>query len=389
MCLADAQTVAVLAASEAFAAASPSPAPSPAGVRLLVVDDDARVRRMVATAMSRAGFHVFLADDGAPALALADHTPPDLALVDFHMTTPGPDVVRQLRARYGAAIWIAVLTGRDDDAIRAASFAAGADDVLVKPVMLVDLQRRLTAAARTQQAFVASRLARERADRLLTYGAEAAAVLAHDLNNGLSVALCNMMYLQEAAGLAGDHAEALDASVTALRRMSGLVANFVDVARFEDAAVHPQRLTTHVRTVLREALAVHTGVPSNVGELRIACADDLLGHFDVALVERVLHNLLSNAIRHCAPGGTIELAARAWNPDDPTACEIAVFNTGPAVPEAQRDALFSKLVKGSRGKRGFGLYFCRLACEAHGGTIAYAPHGDGVRFSLRLPGKLA
>ncbi|HEY0191392.1 MAG TPA: response regulator, partial [Kofleriaceae bacterium] len=195
--------------------------PAPNGVRILVVDDDARVRRMVAGAMSRAGFHVFTADDGAPALTIAEQTPPDLAIVDFHMQTPGLDVVERLKRLHGAAIWVAVVTGRDDEAVREASFAAGADDVLIKPVTLPDLVRRMIAAARVQQAFVESRLARERADRLLTYGAEAAAMLAHDLNNGLAVALANMMYVQDVVKVGEDETQALNVTVSALRRMSG------------------------------------------------------------------------------------------------------------------------------------------------------------------------
>ena len=375
----------MLAPSERFGDGAAASAPS--GVRLLVVDDDARVRRMVATAMSRAGFHVFVADDGAPALTIAEQTPPDLAIVDFHMATPGLDVVKKLKALHGAAIWIAIVTGRDDEALRSASFAAGADDVIIKPVMLADLQRRMVAAARTQQAFVESRLARERTDRLLTYGAEAAAMLAHDLNNGLSVALANMMYLQEALTLHDDNAEAMTATVSALRRMSGLVANFVDISRFEDAAVQPTTLTTHIPTLLREVLAVHTVVPSRVGRYECECPPDLIGHFDIALVERMLHNLIGNAIRYCTPQGTIRVSARSWNPAEPTACELSVFNTGAPIAEAQRDGLFTKYAKGTNGKRGFGLYFCRLACEAHGGTIEYQPEHGGVRFTLRLPGK--
>src|SRR5262245_1580037 len=100
-------------------------ASAPSGVRILIVDDDPRVRRVISTAMSRAGFHVFTADDGAPALSIAEHTPPDLAIVDFSMPTPGLEVVRKLKALHGAALWIAVLSGMDDEETRTASFAAG------------------------------------------------------------------------------------------------------------------------------------------------------------------------------------------------------------------------------------------------------------------------
>ena len=360
---------------------------APSGVRILIVDDDPRVRRVIATAMSRAGFHVFTAEDGAPALSIAEHTPPDLAIVDFSMPTPGLEVVRKLKALHGAALWIAVLSGMDDEATRTASFAAGADDVLSKPVMLAELKHRMLAAARTQQAFVESRLANERTDRLLAYGAEAAAMLAHDLNNGLAVALSNMTYLQEVVQLGEDETEALMVTVNALRRMSGLVANFVDIARFEDAAVKPQTVKTTIRNVIHDVVGVHTVAANRSITYEIDCDPALLGHFDVALIERVLHNLIGNASRYCNANGTIRISARPWSGRDPSSCEITVFNTGPSIPEAQRGALFAKYAKGTNGKRGFGLYFCRLACEAHGGAIEYRASDNGSMFVLQLPGR--
>lgn len=382
MDIAEPRPVAAVHASDPVLDAGASNAPS--GVRILIVDDDPRVRRIVANTMSRAGFHVFAAEDGAPALTIAAHTPPDLAIVDFSMPTPGLEVVRKLKALHGAAIWVAVLSGMDDEDTRTASFAAGADDVLVKPVMVADLKHRMIAAARTQQAFVESRLAGERADRLLAYGAEAAAMLAHDLNNGLAVALGNMQYLQDVLELAGDDARALGATVHALHRMSGLVANFVDIARFEDAAVKPRTQTANVRELIQAVLGVHTVASNRSLTYEIVCDDGLLAHFDGALIERVLHNLIGNATRYCNTGGSIRISAQRGS--DPLSCELTVFNTGPCIPEEQRPQLFAKYAKGTNGRRGFGLYFCRLACEAHGGTIEYRGADDGSRFVLRLPG---
>jgi two-component system, OmpR family, response regulator len=204
---------------------------APSGVRVLVADDDARVRQIVATAISSIGFHVFATEDGAPALTIAAQEAPDLAIVDFDMPTPGLDVVRKLKALHGAAIWVAVLSGREDEASRAASFAAGADDVLIKPVILAELKRRVVAAARGQQALAEARRSRERAERLLAGSTDAAAKLVHDLNNCLAVALGNMAYLQEVARLGEGETQSLIATVGALRRMSGLVGSFAAAPR--------------------------------------------------------------------------------------------------------------------------------------------------------------
>lgn len=117
--------------------------------RVLVVDDDPHLRRSLSVALSRGGFEVTTADDGATAMLLARDHAFDLIVTDYHMkTVDGPDVVRHFKARFGAAIYCAILSGEDDDDVRATCLAAGADEVFVKPATSVDLRRALTHAAR-------------------------------------------------------------------------------------------------------------------------------------------------------------------------------------------------------------------------------------------------
>jgi len=362
----------------------------PRGVRVLVVDDDARVRRMVVGSLSRVGFHVVAADDGAPAIVVAEASPPDVALVDLGMPTSGYQVVRRLKELHGSAVHVAVLSGHDDEETRLAAFDVGADDFLVKPLSVAELRRRMVAAARTQQAYVEARLAREQADRLMAYSAEAAALLAHDLNNGLQVAVSNITYLSQVLQLGEDELQAMQSTLRALRRMSGLVANFVDISRFEDAAVKPRTAATRVREMLLEVMAVHAPSLSRGVRHAVVCDPDLSGCFDVALIERVLHNLVGNAVRYCNPNGLIRLSAVAWERvDEQPGVELTVQNSGPSIPEDLRNNLFGKYARGANGKRGMGLYFCRLACEAHGGTIECENTPEGPTFRIRLPAQAA
>ena len=116
-------------------------------VKVLIADDEPGILRSLASSLSRAGFDVTTADDGAPAIALAESATFALVVVDLNMRTSGIAVVRHYKRCYGAGVYCAVLSGEDDDATRAACLEAGADDVFVKPVPASVLRRRLAEAA--------------------------------------------------------------------------------------------------------------------------------------------------------------------------------------------------------------------------------------------------
>jgi DNA-binding response OmpR family regulator len=359
----------------------------PGGVRLLVVDDDAAICRQLASGLASAGFQVVTANDAEGAMRQAAQTPPDVAIVDLGMPgVSGFDVIRHLKQLLGAAVHVIVLTGQDDERSRTDAFDAGTDDYVLKPIGIAEVRRRVSAALRTQRAFVQVRLEKEAAERRLVYGQEASALLAHDLNNGLSVSLSNLSYLLDVVQGDQDVNDALAATLRSVRRMSSLVANFVDIARFEDAAVKPMVARTKVRSVLQSVIEVHSTTVTRGAKLEIDCPPDLEGRFDGGLVERVLHNLFGNATRYVNANGTITLCGKRWIEGESGSVEISVTNTGPQVPENIRGNLFGKYVQGKGGKRGMGLYFCRLVAEAHGGRIEYEARPDGPSFVLRLPG---
>jgi two-component system, OmpR family, response regulator MprA len=116
--------------------------------RVLVVDDDAPVRRMLARSLAAEGFEVEAAPDGGAAMALAERSAPDLVVLDVGM--PGMDglaVCRRMRAK-GLTGSILMLTARDTVADRVTGLEAGADDYLVKPFAMAELVARLRALAR-------------------------------------------------------------------------------------------------------------------------------------------------------------------------------------------------------------------------------------------------
>ena len=119
---------------------------APASV--LVVDDDAPVRRMLERTLAAEGYAVVAVADGGSALARAEATPPDAIVLDVAM--PGMDglaVARRLRSK-GVSIPILMLTARDDVGDRVAGLDAGAYDYLVKPFAVPELAARMRALLR-------------------------------------------------------------------------------------------------------------------------------------------------------------------------------------------------------------------------------------------------
>jgi two-component system, OmpR family, response regulator MprA len=120
--------------------------------RVLIVDDDAGVRRMLARTLEAEGYGVTTAADGGSALVEIERSAPDLIVLDVAM--PGMDglgVTRRLRGK-GDALPVLLLTARDGVADRVAGLDAGADDYLVKPFATDELLARVRALLRRGRA---------------------------------------------------------------------------------------------------------------------------------------------------------------------------------------------------------------------------------------------
>jgi len=116
--------------------------------RILVVDDDPPLRRMLARTLNAEGYEVTVAADGGGALLAAERVAPDVIVLDVAMPAmDGLSVTRRLRDR-GLGTPILMLTARDAVADRVAGLEAGADDYLVKPFAVAELVARVRALTR-------------------------------------------------------------------------------------------------------------------------------------------------------------------------------------------------------------------------------------------------
>jgi two-component system response regulator MprA len=138
--------------------------------RVLVVDDDPPLRRMLERTLTAEGYEVSVAADGGAALAEAERAAPDVIVLDVAM--PGLDglaVARRLRDK-GDPTPILMLTARDAVPDRVAGLQAGADDYLVKPFAVEELVARLQALTRRASDSTAGATLRSYADLTLDVG---------------------------------------------------------------------------------------------------------------------------------------------------------------------------------------------------------------------------
>src|SRR5215831_846558 len=123
-------------------APNPSRSAAVSAGRILVVDDEPQLRRIMRTTLTGAGYEIDDAKTGEEALEKLRSFRPDLVLLDINM--PGMGGLAACRAiRASAAVAIIMLTVRDADADKVAALDAGADDFVTKPFSTPELLARI------------------------------------------------------------------------------------------------------------------------------------------------------------------------------------------------------------------------------------------------------
>lgn len=236
---------------------------------------------------------------------------------------------------------------------------------------------------------------KRRLEELQSLRQETTELILHDLRNPLSAVAVSLkmltLMLPEEALRANE--EIIKIAQTSCDRMQRLVDSLLDVSRMEEgempfvmAPLDLKRLIEDV--VCRMAILAPPGakIYTNVAP----SLPNLVADQDK--IERVLINLLDNALKYLPETGQIAVEARMQG----DFVQISVSDNGPGIPEEDRQRIFERFaqVSGQRERRrgfGLGLTYCRLAVERHGGRIWVEPgdEGRGSRFVFTLPLKPA
>ena len=204
--------------------------------------------------------------------------------------------------------------------------------------------------------------------------------IVHDLASPLGAISGCLDALSHGSLDPGQFQAMLDIARRQVGRQEALIRQILDVFRADleedlDLGIRPRcDLVGCVREVVE---AVAPVVELHRLELQVTFPEDgpLVLAGPAERLERVLANLLDNAIRHAPRGSRVEIRVCTRGSE----VEVSVRDEGPGVPEIERDQLFEKFSQGAgrRGKLGLGLYFCRITVERWGGRIGYAPGARG------------
>jgi two-component system, sensor histidine kinase and response regulator len=357
---------------------------------VLVVDDTVMNLHLLSDLLGKHGYEVRAVTSGRQALKAVEHDPPDLILLDIAM--PGMDgyeVCRQLRAmERSKEVPVIFLTALTDTADKIRAFDAGGVDYVTKPFQFEEVLARVrthVALKRAQSALTASY---ERLRAVEQLRDDLVHMVVHDMRSPLTVLHTSLDLLKRAAvAPSEDSRQDLQAASDAAHVLTRMANDLLDVSRLEEGRMPIERaecdltpIAHEVRSALRTLDLERPIDIESAGAVWVTC--------DAALVRRVIENLVSNGIRHTPAGSRLCIAIARGD----RRVRVAVHDEGYGVPPDARRKIFEKFgtVETRQDQTyhssGLGLAFCKLAIEAHGGTIGVDPRVPaGSTFWFELP----
>jgi two-component system, OmpR family, sensor histidine kinase KdpD len=206
--------------------------------------------------------------------------------------------------------------------------------------------------------------------------------VSHDLRSPLTAILASADALVS-SGLTLEPEDRLGLAQTIrgeATRLDRVVGQLLDLSRLEAGAVESHRELWHVDELVGQALA---GLSEEAGRVRLEIGSETPPvEVDAAQIERVLANLIDNALHYSPPGSRVLVRA------EPGATElrIHIVDSGTGLPDEQREALFQPFRRGTAGHgSGLGLAIARGFAEANGGRLWAQDDPGGGHLVLTLP----
>ncbi len=370
--------------------------------RVLVVDDEELNVRFLSTFLTRKGFTVDVAQRGTEALDKIKEVMPDVVLLDVMMPDmDGFEVCRVLRqnpATHLLPIIMVTALHSIEDEVRA--LEVGADDFLPKPINNLELMARLRSLLRIKNLHDQLKESKQELEiknkeliELQGFRDSLTQMIIHDLKNPLTGIMgCTEILMMMSDTLNEKQmtiVKKLDESATTMLRM---ITDMLDISRMEENKVKLKKQVFSIREIFEASLSEFAFLMDKnriKGIIEMEASVPPI-EADRDMIQRVVANLLHNAIKHSLKDQNVIL--RASHDPEQHRINISVKDSGEGIAPEYHEKIFEKFAQadlkklGLKTDRGLGLTFCKLAVEAHGGKIWVESNvGTGSEFKFFIP----
>jgi two-component system, sensor histidine kinase and response regulator len=350
---------------------------------ILVVDDELTNFEIIEGFLIREDYQLDYASSGFKALTYLETQQPDLVLLDVMM--PGMDGIETIQRLKSNTAWrhipVLMVTALNSKEDLARCLAAGADDYVSKPVNSIELRARIRSMLRIKQQY-------DDLKNLMQLRQDLTSMVVHDLRNPVASILlaCEVLKLTE---LHSKQQKKVEQVQNAGQRLQTIIDSLLIMAKLESGKMvlnwSEVDLCQMGQQVLRDFEPIAALKSIQLISVMPPAAMPKIW-LDEAVFQRVLENLLSNALKFSPSGSRVTLRVDYPNPAQ---VSIRVLDEGKGVSEALRERIFEKFETGNFvegvAQTGLGLAFCKMAVTAHRGSIVVEdnhPHGAVFRIDL-------
>lgn len=359
---------------------------------VIVVDDTPANLQLLTGMLKERGYKVRPVPSGKLALQAAKNDPPDLILLDIMMPEmDGYEVCERLKAdeklREISVIFISALN-ETMDKVRA--FGVGGVDYVTKPFQFEEVAARVSAHLELHRQRRKLKENYEQLRRLEELRDNLVHMVVHDLRNPLTgiSGFLDLALALEKETLTEDGLEYLQTAKQSTTAVIDMVNAVLDVSKIEAGEMKLHLVECDLVRIASDLMSGMQSLKEAREMILDAPPSPVTVVADGNLLLRVIQNLLGNALKFTPSDGRIRLGIE---PDENRVC-VRVRDNGPGIPMEYRERIFEKFgqveARANRQKfsTGLGLTFCKLAVEAHGGSIGVESEvGKGSTFWFVLP----
>ncbi|NDV62973.1 response regulator [Puniceicoccales bacterium CK1056] len=356
---------------------------------LLIVDDTPANIDLLVDLLS-SNYRTRVATSGEKALSLCAQEAPDLILLDIMM--PGMDgyeVCRKLKeVEETKNIPIIFVTAKGEIQDETKGLALGAVDYISKPITPAVVLARVETHLKVNRQRLKIEAAYNQLRELEALRDNLVHMVVHDMRGPLALMSGHLEILKMNGNLGDRENGHVDSITKSCMGLIEMVSSLLDVSRFDNDEMPLDMADQDIVLLAEETVVPYQTLKYGPSVVFESTLETLPVNCDQSIIERVIANLIGNAVKFTPPDGTVRLELEKADHE----VKVSVSDTGSGISPEFHEKIFERFGqvemqnKKQKYSTGLGLTFCKLAVEAHGGTIGVESEvGNGSTFWFRLP----